>query len=229
MILSNECWLKDKCNKNLRSHCADGAFCVKLFKLDTLYNNSLLSKNQRNKINLYIDADGTDRDAFKALKEIEQNIIDFVKNGENIYIYSTTCGNGKSSWAIRLIQSYFDRCWPYADLGCSALFINVPRFFLCLKDNINGPNEYAEHIKKYVLEAPLVVWDDIATKSLTSYEHEHLLNLIDTRLAKGLSNIYTSNISDDNLQEKVGDRLASRIVNKSTCIEFFGKDKRGLK
>lgn len=229
MILSNDCWLKNCCKKSLKGNCGDAEFCVKLFKLDTLYNNSLLSDNQRTRLNLYIDADGTDREEFQKLKDIEKDILNFVSSGENLYIYSSTCGNGKSSWSIRLIQAYFNKCWSFSDLGCSALFISVPRFFLSLKDSISETNEYVEHIKRYVLDAPLVVWDDIATKSLTSYEHEHLLNLIDSRINKKLSNIYTSNISTQDLQKLVGDRLASRIVNKSIPIELRGRDKRAFR
>ena len=44
----------------------------------------------------------------------------------------------------------------------------------------------------------------------------------------GKSNIYTSNLDLDELKEKVGDRLFSRIANNSVNIEFFGKDKRSL-
>ena len=224
MIEPKDCWMRMECGKK---EC--GSFCIKLFKLDYLYNQALLSSSQRQHINLYVDADGSDKDAFHKLKEIELNIEEFVSEGKNIFLRSFNTGNGKTSWALRMIQAYFNKIWHKSDLTCKALFINVPRFLLSLKDNISHEDPYIAHIKQYVLSADLVVWDEIGVKSLTTFEHENLLNLINTRIDMNKSNIYTSNLALDELKEKVGDRLFSRIVNNSTNFELFGKDKRNLK
>ena len=231
MILSNDCFLFDSCKKYKNGNCKleDNQFCIKLFKLDYLYTESLLTPAQREYVALRIDADGTDREEFIRLKEIENNIEKFVADGSSLYIYSNTCGNGKTAWSIRMIQAYFNAIWHKCDLNCKALFINVPRFLLSLKDNISNKNDYVEHIKSRVLEADLVVWDEVATKAVTQFEHEHLLSLINSRIDLGKSQIFTSNVQPERLAEVVGDRLYSRIVNLSTVLEFRGADKRGLK
>ena len=77
-------------------------------------------------------------------------------------------------------------------------------------------------------DADLVVFDEVGTKSLTSFEHEHILSIINARLDLGKSNIYTSNLTDDELLNKMGDRLYSRVVNNSQNVVFVGQDKRGL-
>jgi len=75
--------------------------------------------------------------------------------------------------------------------------------------------------------ADVVVWDDIASTKLSDYDIQQLLTLIDARVSEGLSNIYTGNItSHEALTKAVGDRLASRIWNLSTLVEFKGKDRR---
>jgi DNA replication protein DnaC len=186
-----------------------------------------MSDKQRTYTALHIDADGTDREAFLKLKEIENSIESFVMNGNNLYLHSSQCGNGKTEWSLRLIQSYFNAIWHKCDLSCKALFINVPRFLLSLKDNISNHSDYIEHIKKNILDVDLVVWDELGIKNATQFEHEHLLNLINTRIDYNKSNIYTSNLCSDELRERLGDRLHSRIVNLSTDIELFGRDKRG--
>ena len=127
-----------------------------------------------------------------------------------------------------MIQSYFNKIWYKSDMECKALFINVPKFLLSIKDNISSKNEYVEYIKNNVLEADLVVWDEVGTKGLTQFEHENLLSLINMRIDMNKSNIYTSNMRPDELKELIGDRLYSRIVKLSTEIEFKGQDKRGL-
>lgn len=188
----------------------------------------MLSENQWCSKKLFLQTDLTDKEEFDILKNIEISILEFVDSGKNLYIHSKICGNGKTAWAVKLIQAYLNRIWAESSLTCKALFINVPRFLLTLKDSITTESEYINHIKKYVLDADLVVWDEVGVKALTNYEHEHLLNLINTRLDEGKSNIYTSNLDAEELREKVGERLYSRISNLSIDIEFHGVDKRGM-
>ena len=231
MITSKECYIYDKCKKYQNNNCVlnDDIFCIKLFKLNHLFDEALMSEKQRIYTPLYPDKDGTDRDKFIKLKEIETNIENFVASGENLFIHSSTCGNGKTEWSLRMIQSYFNSIWHKCDLNCKALFINVPRFLLALKDNITTHSDYVEHIKNHILDVDLVVWDELGIKNATQFEHEHLLNLINTRIDYNKSNIYTSNLNSEELKERLGERLHSRIVNLSTDIELFGMDKRGYK
>lgn len=223
------CFVTETCNKYKKDPtCVNNNFCVKLFKLEELYKQSLLSDVQRKRIGLVLDDDLSDEWAFEELSKIESGIVDFVTSGSNLFIYSNNVGNGKTSWAIRMIQSYLNKIWPESNLTCRALFINVPRFLLTLKDSISNSSDYIDHIKENVLTTDLVVWDEVGVKSLTTYEHEHLLNLINTRLDCSKSNVYTSNLFGEELREKIGDRLYSRIINMSKNIELKGVDKRGI-
>jgi DNA replication protein DnaC len=184
---------------------------------------------QRKPITLVLDADKTDREEFMYLASIEKQIETFVKEGHNLYLHSYTCGNGKSSWAVKLLQSYFNKIWHKSNFSCQGLFISVPRYLLELKARISGHSEYADFIDKYVLEADIVVWDDIAAKTGTEFELTHLLNLINSRMDAGKCNIFTSNLGRRELTAAVGERLASRISNLSYEVELHGADKRQLK
>lgn len=223
MIENSKCWLKSDCN-----HRDCDSFCMRLFKLNYLYEKALIPLNLRERISLRVDIDGTDLEEFKKLKDIENNIVDYVSKGINLYIHSEKCGNGKTSWALRLVQAYFNKIWVKSNLECKALFINVPRYLLALKDNISEKNDYVQHIKDNVLSADIVIWDEVGSKGLTSFEHENILSLINARISAGKSNIYTSNLTAEELHLSVGDRLYSRIVNMSMNIKFNGLDKRGL-
>ena len=203
---------------------------IKNFKLNYLYKKSLLSEKQSKKI-VFTLTDDDDKDDFKSfgiLSDIESSIVDFVKNGQHLYIHSEKCGNGKTSWAIRMVQAYFDRIWNSTELKCRALFINVPRYMLAIKDNIDEKSEYVSYIKKNVFSSDIVIWDEIGTKSLTVFEQENIMSLINARIDAGKSNIYTSNLTDEELLKAVGKRLHSRISLTSKNIELKGKDKRGL-
>lgn len=219
-----KCFLYDSCNKK---DCG-APFCLRKYKMDDLYNNSLLSANQRKRVVIHVDADGTDYNEFLKLSDMERNIVSFVESGKNLFLHSSNCGNGKTTFAIRLIQAYFNKIWPRSSLGCHALFIDVPSFLIALKNNISNHDQYAQFIKENIMRADLVVFDDIAAKVGSTFEIDQLLSYINGRIALGKSNIYTSNLSFKEMQQALGDRLASRICQLSIDVELHGSDKRSL-
>lgn len=223
---SKDCWLKNNCKQ---LHCNDKNGCMILFKLNYLYNEANIPVNLRSNKILYPDSDGTDLNEFKQLKAIQDNIVEWVNDGNNLLIHSKQCGNGKTSWSIKLLQTYFNKIWLKTTLTCRALFINVPYFLIALKDNITVKSDYIKHIKDNIFDCDLVIWDDIANKSLTSYECDNLLSLIDGRILNNKANIFTSNLTDEELHDALGDRLASRICNYGINIMLNGGDKRGIK
>ena len=156
----------------------DKPFCEKKYRLDSLFNNSLMTDNQRKKIALVIDADQTDKQEFTQLASIEKDIENFVKSGKNLYLHSYTCGCGKTSWSLRFLQAYFAKIWHKSNFGCQGLFVSVPRYLLELKANITAYSEYANFVNNHILDADIVVWDDIAAKVGTEFELNNLLNLI---------------------------------------------------
>ncbi len=168
----------------------------------------------------------TDLKEFQRLAHIEEDIENFVKKGYNLFIHSAIPGNGKTSWARRMIKSYFDHTWPMQDLTeCKALFIQVSPFLQALKDNITTKNPEVQYIKENITNADIVVWDDLGTEIGSEYDINQLLGFIDRRTAAGKTNIYTSNLTRQEMEFKVGKRLASR-VGMSIDIELRGKDKR---
>lgn len=220
-----KCYLYDNCN---RKDCGKD-WCLRKYKMDSLYSAALMSDSQKQHLTLRVDEDGTDLVQFKQLAGIERDIVRFISEGKNLYIHSANCGNGKSSWSLRLVEAYFNKIWARSDGSCKALFISVPRFLLALKDNISSKSSYIEYIKDNVLDADLVVFDDLGNKLGSEFELSHLLNIIDNRIAQGKSNIYTSNLNRQQLYTALGERLTSRVANMSIDIELFGSDKRNLR
>lgn len=223
------CPYKETCYKYKNNSCAENLFCIKAFKLDQLSDQALLTIPQRKYIPLRLDKDECDKKAFAILKDIENNIQSNINLGFNIYLYSHTYGCGKTAWSLRLLNKWLDTIWHSSDIKCRGLFVHIPRFLMSLKDNLFiEKNQYAQHIKENALDADLVIWDEIGSKGFTEFETENVLTLINARISAGKSNIYTSNLSPEELRQSVGERLYSRIINQSQVIELVGLDKRGL-
>ena len=225
------CYLNYNCKKYKNNECLENDFCIRKFREDTLFELGLIEPNQRERIPLRVLPSDSpkEEDNFSILSSIEKNILQFVQEGANLYIYSSTCGNGKTAWSLRLAQSYLDKIWHNTEITCKVLYISVPKFLLELKANISRPSAYIEHIHKYVLGADLVIWDDIGSKLGTEFEIENMLSIINNRLDSNKSNIYTSNVTPENLEQILGPRLSSRLLGMSKNINLLGRDKRGLK
>lgn len=217
----NDCWYKGKCLQN----CGDNCIRYKLVK--SLFSQSNLPENLWKPKDLLCEEKG-DKSAFDELNLISKDIENHIKSGYNIYIYSGNPGNGKTSWAIKLMYAYFDKIWHKSCFECKALFINVPKFLYTCKKSISENIEGFDNLCKLIPTVDLVVWDDVGETVMTGYEHQIIFQYIDDRLNMGKANIYTSNKDYNELSKLIGDRLASRIYNGSQCIHFVEADKRGL-
>jgi DNA replication protein DnaC len=87
-------------------------------------------------------------------------------------------------------------------------------------------DEEFDCIKSELPNVDLVIWDDIASTDLSSYDHSQLLTYIDQRVLSEKSNIFTGNLDNPEITKALGIRLASRVWNSSTRIELKGRDKR---
>ena len=227
-----ECIYKSSCKKKDCDIWQDitNNFCMRYFKIDKILDNAMLSPKQRRDIKLVLDSDKSDYGSYATLNKFKESIMNNIEDNVNLYIYSEITGNGKTSWAIKLLTEYVKKNWINIQINSRpVLFINVPQYLLELKLNIRSQREYVQIVQDNFLKADLIVWDDIGTKTASDFELEYLLSMIDNRqrLERKID-IYTSNIIPTELQKYVGDRLASRILNTSQLIEFKGQDKRGL-
>ena len=215
------CWYKEVCLADV-SECTN---CVKFLEMQYLMENSGLPKARQ--CPQPLKAPKADIEAYKRLAEVKDNIVEFVEQGKNVYITSATTGNGKTSWAIKLLLRYFDQVWNGNGLNVRGLFVHVPTFLLKAKDFKTDDAEF-EHIKKYITKVDLVIWDDIASTNISNYDYSQLLVYMDNRMLSCKSNIFTGNVeSRDALEQKFSTKLTSRIFGRETeVITFKGGDMR---
>lgn len=214
-----DCWYKNVCTEE----CSNA--CIRYLEMKFLMDNSNIPKVKQMPQSL--TAPKCDKNAFITLAGIKSDIVEFVECGENLYIASDKTGNGKTSWAIKLMLKYFDEIWAGNGFKPRAVFIHVPTFLLKCKD-FNNKDAAFDEMKNLLPTVDLVVWDDIASTDVSAYDYSQLLMYIDNRLLNGLSNIFTGNYANrDRLEKRLGTKLASRIWSDSTqVIVFEGGDMR---
>lgn len=213
------CWYKRICTEQCSENCIRYKLMYSLFKQsnlpEALWDYKELICHEK------------DLQVYKKLQAKSDAILNFIEEGNNLYIYSENCGNGKTTWAIRLMYSYFDKIWHKSCFDCKALFVSVPKFLYNCKRSISQDVKGFEELCNLISEVDLVIWDDIGEMKASDYEHQILFQYIDDRINSRKSNIYTSNKNKEQLEDVLGVRLASRIYNCSECVEFLEEDKRG--
>ena len=172
-----------------------------------------------------LQAPASDWDAYDQLREIQDDIFNFVQLGKRLYLWSKQCGNAKTTWVTKLMKAYFGKIWAGNAFKRRGYFIHVPTFLQRLKDNISEKNDILE-VKEAIREADVVIWDDLAVKAVSDFELEVILSLLDERISNAKSNLVTGNSSRQVMESMLGKRITSRIF-AGTVIEFKGKDMRG--
>lgn len=170
------CWYNNSC-KNYKINCEET--CIRYNEMKYMIESAKIPKGNQFKNKLI--AQPVDIENFKFLNELKKDIVNFVKNGENLYIFSSNFGNGKTTWSIKLMQNYFNEIWAGNGFTQRGLFIHVPSFLTKFKEIINKKDEEFEGMKKQLLKVDLVIWDDIAAGKLSDYDHTNLLTYIDQR------------------------------------------------
>lgn len=136
----------------------------------------------------------------------------------NLYIFGAA-GTGKTHLATAVVRIY-----------TNAVVTKPQRIFRKIRGNGRSTAEDEQDaIEKYINQRILVI-DDLGVDKRTDYSVSTLYEIIDGRLMNKRNGlIITSNLSLDQLAEKLGDdRIPSRISGLCRIVEIKGTDRRSI-
>lgn len=236
-MVMTDCFARTYCKKyGDEGVCQYG--CIAYHQMNTIYSLSNLPKKYQQPIPLVPDT--VDLDAFRKLKawtvvepdgpKFIHHVLDKVKGGQGLFIWSTTKGNGKTSWATKILHAYFRAVGVWNTMKCRGLYVNVAELLDSMRSNMDKPDEKHLTLMRRIRTADVVIFDDIGTESPTKWVREQLYIIINKRYSDELVSIFTSNASLDTLadEDKLGDRIASRIAGSCDQIQLRGGDNRYL-
>lgn len=166
-----------------------------------------------------------DKEVKTKITQILKNVDVYVQEGHNLYLYGEP-GCGKTSWAIKFLNNYF--AWVAMNSGGRiprGRFVNVSSFLRDAKLNISYPDADYKDCLELIQTCDVVVWDDIGQTQATTYEAQWLYSYINERLQAKLCNVFTSNLSPEQLAME-DKRLASRICVGADTLLISGPDMR---
>lgn len=80
-----------------------------------------------------------------------------------------------------------------------------------------GSGDYITFLRS-MLDDDLIIIDDIGSSGHTVWREEVILDSIDIRYADMMPTVFTSNLSEEQLYEIYGQRIASRLLAKENII-----------
>lgn len=217
-----ECFY-EKCA--IRKEGCEGA-CPRLSQMLFLFESAQLPLAKRKPIRLVPDE--CDVAAFERLDEIRNNARKFVYNGMNLFICGNVTGNGKTSWAIKIMQNYFNQVWAGNNYRPRGLFVSVPQLLSLQSMGFSDKGAMArlDELLQKACQVDLVIWDDVACTEMTKPQQNMLQGVLDQRLNSGLANVFTGNMQGMPLRAAVGQRIFSRIETNSEVVFLMGRDMR---
>ena len=116
------------------------------------------------------------------------------------------------------------------DRGLSAVRITAFRMFEAMRQQHVGNDDQFDGFTS-LIDAPLLLIDDLGTEPMMrNITVEYLFTLLNERAAARRHTVVATNLTPVQLQERYGERVSSRLLDRSACgaILLKGKDLRTL-
>ena len=152
--------------------------------------------------------------------KISKEFADKFPEGKNL-LFIGGCGLGKTHLSLAIAAEL-------ASKGYDVVYGSAQNLLQkAVRDSMDWSSDgsYTDHL----LNADLLVIDDLGTEFYTTVSGSVLYNIIDTRLQRGLSTIINTNVEYEELEKRYDPRIASRLIGNYTARYFLGNDIRQIK
>ena len=164
--------------------------------------------------------DGTDPKTTSIAHKYVDNFPEMKKRGKGLLLYGPV-GTGKTHAAACIANELINQ-------GRPCLVTNFARITNTLQGMFDGKQRYLDDFNRL----DLLVIDDLAAERDTSYMHEMIFNIIDSRYRSGKPLIVTSNLTQAELTAPTSvdkERIYSRLLEMCVPVEVKGADRREKK
>lgn len=208
--------------------------CLKQKLMDKLYDQSnvrrIVEKENFDYYDFRLFSDKVEPGERISPRENAQNILriglDFVdnfgKNTKNLLLYGAT-GLGKTFFCSCIAKELLDA-------GYVVLYLTAGQLFRKLEEIRFSKNEEEEqeHWDTELLDADLLIIDDLGTEFATLFTASELFRLLNERKLNEKPIIISTNLEPKNITEQYSDRVTSRL-REFEVLHFFGEDLRMMK
>ena len=154
------------------------------------------------------------------LKYCMDYVRDFGPDSAGIFMYGGT-GLGKTFLSGCIAKELLKK-------GVSVAFDSIQNYLREIENEHFGRSDGTDTLET-LLNAELVILDDLGSEFSSSFNSSAVYNIINSRLNMGKPTIVSSNLSLSELAEKYDDRIISRLTGMFFTLRFIGEDIRQIK
>jgi len=186
-------------------------------RIDKYFEQSRLGKRFRERTFENFKVNDSNRSAYRKSTEFASNFENQLDNGKGI-IFIGNFGTGKTHLAASILQEVIKQEY-------TGVFVSIPDLIAKIRKSWDGDGNESDLIDALV-EADLVVMDDLGAENTKDWVRERLFVIINSRYERMLPTIFTTNCSFAELRRKVGGRIESRICEICEGITLVDDDYR---
>lgn len=151
-------------------------------------------------------------------EELRGKIKTAIEKGRGIYLFGTV-GSGKTHAAYAIVKRF-------AEVGRPApMFWNMTELVHELK--IDMDRKEKSYTSEDIINAKnLLIIDDLGAERMSEWVAEVIYLLVNRAYVDMRPIVITSNLKPSELADRVGERIASRIVEMCDMIKLEGQDRR---
>lgn len=140
-------------------------------------------------------------------------LLNWLKSPKNMLFIRGVPGTAKTYFCAAAANWLLEK-------GQEVRYINNRRFFENIQYAIGqGQNQFYSIDK--ISQAKFLIFDDLGSSSCSEWQVEMVLDLVDRRYSSQLPTIFTSNLSEKIILEKLGERTHRRLFSDDNlCIVF---------
>jgi len=210
--------------------------CYRRKIIEKAYEQSNLSAQLAHQsfdtFDISVYSDEVDTDYGMSPKEYMKNILrtcrefvdDFDKKGENLLFWGKP-GLGKTFLSTCIAKELINKRY-------SVIYETAYKTFSMLEELKFKKSEDEEKLKFKIdklYSCDLLILDDLGSEFATQYTTAALFDIINSRLISGKSTVINTNLLVDDIENKYGERVFSRILGHYKLLEFIGTDIRHIK
>ncbi|MCR4647269.1 MAG: ATP-binding protein [Oscillospiraceae bacterium] len=164
-------------------------------------------------------------DCYTAMKKVFNGCLHYAETfslaSPSLLFYGSS-GLGKTHLSLSIAKAVIDK-------GYDVIYDSVINLLGQVEKEHFGRGDADADTLSLLLEADLLILDDLGAEFTTPFYVSTVYNIINTRLNRGLPTIISTNLDIASIHQSYEERIVSRLFAVYECYHFIGADIRLLK
>jgi DNA replication protein DnaC len=161
------------------------------------------------------------------MKQLLDDVVNVIDEGRNFIFRGVVPGTGKTYHGIMVLNHFIYKTCLTSRMD----FENPLAYYIGFSDLMDKLRYYRDDeeidlLVEKIKNVPVLMLDDVGAGTVSDYMKEQTYLIVNHRYNNGLSTIYTTNFTKQQLLERLNSRILSRMFSNCEDFKFEGKTDR---